>query len=82
MIAEALGTFACFLLLTLIGFGPALVLLPSGQKRVVYALGIAPTLGLAMVGLLGFSLLRYVAPVRVWAWPFVCLLYTSPSPRD
>ncbi|MDH7487327.1 MAG: hypothetical protein QHJ81_13775 [Anaerolineae bacterium] len=71
MIAEALGVFVCLFLLTFIGLGPALVLLPSGEKRVVYALGMAPTLGLAMVGLIGFSLVRYVAPVRVWAWPFV-----------
>ena len=70
MIAEALGVFGCFFLLTLVGLGPALVLLPSGEKRVAYALGLAPTLGLAMVGLVGFSLVRYVAPVRVWAWPF------------
>jgi len=75
MLREALGVFACLAILSLMGIGPALWAISPGEKRrFAYAAGIAPTLGLAIVGLLGFPLIRYFAPVRSWALPFTVLL--------
>ncbi len=77
MIYESLVVLVWFALMTLIGVGPALTLLPRSEKQFVYACGIAPALGFALVGIAGFPMVRHVAPVNVWAFPFAGLLVAS-----
>lgn len=69
MILEAVDVVVIALLLTIIGWGPSLWLLPRIEKRMVYALGSAPAVGFSIIALIGFPLVRYIAPVRVWALP-------------
>ncbi len=67
MLLESLLTIVFFLLLTLIGLGPALWFLRGRPVGLAYAFGMAPALGTAIVGLLVFPLARFVAPVENWA---------------
>jgi len=69
MILEMFGLFTSLFVLMLIGLGPALGLMSLGSKRVIYAFGLAPAIGFAILVLIGFPLVRYVAPVSDWAWP-------------
>lgn len=74
MIAETLGFLACIFILSLIGLGPALRLVAAGEKRIAYALAVAPAVGHAMIGLIAFPLVRYLAPVQRWALPVTAAL--------
>ncbi len=75
MVHEALGFVATVLVLGLIGLGPALWLVTKGgAHRLRWATGIAPTIGLGLVGLLGFPLIRWVAPAQRWALPLTLVL--------
>jgi hypothetical protein len=69
MIAETLALVALLALLTVLGLGPALVLLRPPDHSLRHILGLAPATGLTMIGLLGFPLARYLGPVRTWTWP-------------
>jgi hypothetical protein len=74
MLYESLVVLLTFAVLGIIGAGPALWL--SGQRDALWspALYIAPTLGFAIVTLVGFPLVRFVAPTQVWAIPALLLL--------
>ena len=74
MLFETLGFFAGFIMLTLIGLGPAVLALRRTERRLAYAGAVAPAVGLALMTLLGLPLVRYVGPVRVWVWPMTGLL--------
>lgn len=69
MIAEALSVFVQLLILILIGFGPALWLLPVNGNRLARALATAPALGFSVSMILSFPLARFVGPIKMWAWP-------------
>jgi hypothetical protein len=71
---ETLGFFATWAMLALIGFGPAVLALRQAPQRLSYAGAVAPAVGLAIISLLGLPLVRYVGPVREWAWPVTGLL--------
>lgn len=76
MIREALGVFAVLAVLTAVGIGPALCC--TGRRpRLSLALALAPALGLAIVGILSFPLLRWVGPLRMWALPLAGILATA-----
>src|SRR5689334_18249742 len=74
MIYETIGFFIILILLAVIGIGPALFLLASHPKQIVYGLALAPCLGYVLVLLLGFPLVLYLAPIQVWAIPFTVVL--------
>lgn len=77
MLVEIGLFFVMLALLTAIGLGPALFVVAAADRRAargLYALGMAPTMGMVVVGLLSFLLVRYVAPIEVWAWPFLIVL--------
>lgn len=57
------------LLLAAVGFGPAYVLTRGRPERLFAAAAFAPVLALALVLIPSFPLVRYFAPVQVWAWP-------------
>ena len=73
MFGETIGYFVSLLLLFVIGIGPAL-LLAEAHRRLAYAVGMAPAVGLTIISLLGFPLARWVAPVQVWALPVTLVL--------
>ncbi|NOX63185.1 MAG: hypothetical protein GXP42_14765 [Chloroflexi bacterium] len=77
MVIEAIGSFLIVIVLFLIGIGPALWLVAPGEKRIAYAAAIAPILGLSFIGLVGFTLLRFVGPARIWVWPLTLILFVS-----
>jgi hypothetical protein len=80
MIKEVFGFFVCLLLLAGIGFGPSTWALPAGERRLAHVAAIAPAVGYALIGLLGFPLVRYVGPAQSWSWPVtVALLLISLS---
>ncbi len=66
--------FLCLLALFGIGLGPALWLLDAHHHGRLLALAAAPALALAIMDIIGFPLVVYVAPVRIWAWPVTLLL--------
>ncbi len=74
MFFETIGSLGIFIILFAIGFGPALWLVAFDKKRLAYAAAIAPILGLSFIGLFGFTLIRFVGPARVWAWPLTLVL--------
>jgi len=74
MTAAAIAATCWLLLLTIIGLGPAMWAVSPGKRRLVSALGIAPSAGLALIGVIGFPLVRYFSPIRVWAFPVILLL--------
>ena len=74
MFVEALGFVLTVFVLGLMGLGPALWLVSHGSRRLLWAMGIAPTIGLGLVGLLGFPLIRWVAPAQRWALPLTLVL--------
>ena len=55
-------------LLTIIGVGP-LVWLTAPNLPTKFAPALAPAAGLAVINLLAFPLVRYVAPAQAWAGP-------------
>jgi|GEM_PF-2201577 hypothetical protein len=67
MLIEALFALAFLLILTLLGLGPALWFLRGRVGGLTDALGIAPALGTAIVGLLVFPFARFGGPVETWA---------------
>ncbi len=67
MAAEILGFFVGLVLLLAAGLGPSLWLVRCGRRRVLYALGLAPTVAFALMGILAFPLVRFVGPVSLWA---------------
>jgi hypothetical protein len=69
MWAEFIGYFWCLAVLWLVGLGPALFCIRAGARRLAYAFAAAPALGFAIFSLISFPLVRYLAPVHVWAWP-------------
>src|SRR6185436_11080396 len=69
MWGEFIGYFWCLAVLWLVGLGPALLCISPGHRRLPFALAAAPALGLAIFSLMSFPLVRYVAPVHVWAGP-------------
>jgi hypothetical protein len=69
VILETIGFFLCFSILAIIGFGPAIWFVTTESKRLYYALALAPALGYALLGFVSLPLVRYVAPVKEWAWP-------------
>jgi hypothetical protein len=71
---EVTGAAFVFVLLSLLGLGPALWLLEVRPRRVPYALALAPALGFVVVSLIAFPLARHLAPVRDWAWPVTAAL--------
>jgi len=72
MAYETLCAALAPLLLLAIGLGPARWWFGGGSWSP--ALAAAPALGLAITGLVAFPLVRYGAPVRLWAWPVTGLL--------
>jgi hypothetical protein len=64
MLYEATLVFVAVIGLGLVGVGPALWLLEPQTKPRGIAIYIAPALGLAIVGLVGFPLVRYVGPIQ------------------
>lgn len=74
MIIESIAMLWAFLVLGVIGLGPAFWFLSSRERALRYALAIAPALGFALIAIIGFPLYRFVAPVRVWALPVSLLL--------
>ncbi|MBI5055305.1 MAG: hypothetical protein HZB61_01625 [Nitrospirae bacterium] len=75
MLLETVSFFACFIILALIGIGPALLLVSTkGERRIIYAFGIAPALGMSIIALTGFLLVRYMAPIKTWAEIVTALL--------
>lgn len=74
MIIEALGTAFIFLVLGLIGLGPALFFIPASKKRLGWALGISPAVGYMLIALFAFPLARYIGPVEVWARSFTLIM--------
>lgn len=74
MILEALGIVVTGMVLTLIGFGLASWLVTPSEKGIAYTLGISPAVGLAIQIIVGFPLVRYVAPVHQWALPVTLIL--------
>lgn len=69
MISETLYFLAAFVALTLIGLGPALWLANSQDRQWNMPFYIAPSIGLALVELIGFPLVRYLGPIQLWAVP-------------
>lgn len=63
MLDVALGTIYLFLVLTLMGIGPALQLF----KSVDQALAVAPTIGLTMTTIVGTYLVLFNYPISIWA---------------
>ena len=74
MIAETLGLFVCLGVLWTIGLGPALWLNRRHPSRLVYSAAMAPAIGYALIGLLAFPLVRFVAPASAWTYPVTTLL--------
>jgi hypothetical protein len=74
MAAEALGVVVVLIVLTGMGAGPALLLLRGSPFRWAHTFAIAPALGLALVGILAFPLVRYVGPLQTWTWPFTAVI--------
>ena len=74
MFFEAVGSLVIVIILFAIGFGPAVWLVTLDEKRLAYAAAIAPILGLSLIGLLGFTLIRFVGPARAWAAAVTLLL--------
>lgn len=74
MVYESLTVLLAIALLELMGFGPALMLLGSSEKRIPYAVGIAPAVSIAILNIIGLGLVRFIAPVEVWALPFTLVL--------
>ena len=74
MLKECIGFFVVLIALAAIGLGPSLWLLSAGQRWRGHVLAIAPTIGYALIGLLGFPLVRYVGPVQSWSWPVTLAL--------
>ena len=60
--------FLILIWLTIIGVGPIVWLIPPARSA-RYALALAPAMGLAIISLAAFPLVRYMAPVQAWAWP-------------
>jgi hypothetical protein len=69
MWVEFVGYLWSLAVLWLVGLGPALFCFRGGPRRVAFAFAAAPALGWAIFSLVGFPLVRYLAPVHVWAWP-------------
>jgi hypothetical protein len=76
MLTESLAVLASVIVLGLMGVGPALWLM-TGERRVVQALAAAPALGFALLAIIGFPLVRFVGPVRMWAWPLTIICITA-----
>lgn len=74
MFAEAACFVATVFVLGWIGLGPALWLVTRSGQRLPQAAAIAPTIGLGLIGLIGFPLIRWVAPVQLWALPVTVVL--------
>lgn len=69
MIYEALVLICLCLVLTWLGLGLSVTLMARGERRLMYAVAAAPTVGLGIVTLLGFPLYRFVAPMQVLSVP-------------
>ena len=74
MVKESLGFLFVLAVMAAIGFGPSLWALPAGERRLAHAAAIAPTVGYTLIGLVGFPLVVYVGPVRMWGWPITAVL--------
>ena len=66
--SDFLGFVLLFGLLTIIGAGPG-VWLTAPSLPTKFALALAPAVGLAVINLLAFPLVRYVGPAQAWTWP-------------
>jgi len=78
MIVESLSILLILLILGLMGTGLALVLSPFSKDRILFAVSIAPAMGLLIVGLLSFPLIKHIGPVHVWAKYFAAFFsFTS-----
>lgn len=69
--AEVAVVLGFFLVLGAIGSAPAWLLAPRTPDRVGLAWGLAPVCGLAVIGLLGYPLLRLLGPLHGWSRPFL-----------
>jgi hypothetical protein len=69
MLLPAIAILVCLLLLVLIGLGPALWLTAGADLGLEQAMTMAGPVGLALLSVVGFPLVRFVAPATRWAWP-------------
>ena len=67
MLYEGSMVLVIFILLGVTGIGPALWMLSRHERPLELAVYVAPTVGLALVSLIGFPLVRFVGPIQTWA---------------
>lgn len=67
MLYENLMVLVAVLLATLVGLGPAVWLTHGSKQTPRGAVYLAPTLGLAILNLLGFPFVRYVGAIQDWS---------------
>jgi hypothetical protein len=61
-------------LLGLVGLGFGVVVAPHGPERLRTVLWLSPVLGFTLLQIIGFPLVRFVAPLATWAMPLALIL--------
>lgn len=74
LIPPVLALLVGLIVVWAIGLGPATLFFPRGQARPALAVAVAPAFGLALLDIIGFSLVLFWGPARVWAWPIAAVL--------